>query len=165
MSVEHKQKMEFVYKPDGAPEQRWPFAPARMSNKESVLIERLTGWTFLEWQDQFFAGSVTAAHALLWILLRRKNPELDPDAVEFMFEEYDLERVDELGRRVDSVGRRLDADGKIIPAADLAAVDAAPEPQLPTGAELDEAVEEGKGESGPTSDSDGFDADRPNPGP
>lgn len=86
--------MQFVYKPSGTPEakwKRWDFAPAKMSNRDAEALEDLTDWTFLEWQQKLFAGSVRAVHAYLYLLLRKDDAKLKYDDVEFTDEEYDLE--------------------------------------------------------------------------
>lgn len=87
--------MFFVYKPEGAAPKKWEFAPDRLLNPEAEAIERVTKMTFAEWADAVLRGSVTALHALLWVMLKRADPTLTYDAVQFMLCEVDLELSDE----------------------------------------------------------------------
>lgn len=80
-----------VYKPEGADPKSWPFNPDKMLSSEVMLIERQTGMTFIEWGQALGAGSMTALHAALWVLLRRDMPDLDPEAVVFSMDDIDIE--------------------------------------------------------------------------
>lgn len=84
--------MKFSYKPEGADEPRvWQFDPNHMKSSEMMQVERMTGFTWAEWIDACSRGSMTAVHALLFVLLKRDMPELDPNAVEFELDQIDIE--------------------------------------------------------------------------
>lgn len=84
--------MKFSYKPEGADEPRvWQFDPNHMKSSEMMQVERMTGFTWAEWIDACARGSMTAVHALLFVLLKRDMPELDPNAVEFELDQIDIE--------------------------------------------------------------------------
>jgi hypothetical protein len=62
----------------------YTFDSERILNVEYMAIEKETGWTAIEWEIKLNTGSVTAATALLWIILRRHvNPAMDFSEVEF----------------------------------------------------------------------------------
>lgn len=83
--------MRFTYKPEGATKARsWPFEPLKLMSPEAEAVERLTGMPFNKWVEQVQEGSVTAIHGLLWVLLRRDNPTLKYDAVQFSMGEVDF---------------------------------------------------------------------------
>lgn len=87
--------MQFVYKPDGVEPRKWDFAPEKLMNVESEAIERVTKMTYTEWGHAVERGSVTALHALLWVLMKRSDPTLTYDAVQFSLAEVDFELSDE----------------------------------------------------------------------
>lgn len=88
--------MKFSYKPEGADEARvWDFDPNHMKSREMIAVERLTGMTWPEWIDACSRGSMVAVHALLYVLLKRDVPALDPDQVEFELDEIDFVVDDE----------------------------------------------------------------------
>lgn len=127
-----KRSMVFEYRPDGVPEEkwrRWPFEPGRMSNREAEAIEDVTGWTFVQWQDRFFSGSMRAVHAALWVYLRRdkERADLEYDDLEFTDSETWFGFVDVKGETIpdgDLVDETTgDAEGK--------ADESAPEPPSP----------------------------------
>lgn len=87
--------MQFVYKPEGAEPKKWDFDSGKLMNVESEAIERVSKMTFGEWTDAVQRGSVTALHALLWVMLKRGEPTLAYDAVQFNLSEVDFELSDE----------------------------------------------------------------------
>lgn len=87
--------MKFSYKPEGADEARvWDFDPDKMKSGEMIAVERLTGLTWPEWIDACSRGSIVAIHALLFVMLKRDMPGLDPGEVEFELDEIDIEASD-----------------------------------------------------------------------
>lgn len=82
--------MKFVYTAEGADPKSWPFNPKKLMNAEAEAIERQTGMTFSEWEDRVTRGSITATHALLWVLLKRDVPTLKYDEVVFNASEVAL---------------------------------------------------------------------------
>lgn len=102
--------MQFVYKPTGAPEQRWDFNPDKLMSPEAEAIERLTGTTFGKWVEDIKAGSMLALRAYLWVMLKRKEPTLKADQVQFSFSEVDLEPSrDELETAREELQAKVDA--------------------------------------------------------
>lgn len=87
--------MRFVYKPEGAEPRSWDFAPDRLLNVEAIAIEKVTGLTLAGLMAGIKAGSMTAITGLLWVLLRRKEPTLRFEQVQFSFSEVDFEVDDE----------------------------------------------------------------------
>ena len=82
--------MQFVYKPEGA-RKVWPFEPGRIMNAEAEVIEKRTGMTFVQWTDAVLEGSMLATHGLLFVLLKRENPTLKWDDVQFCIDDVDFE--------------------------------------------------------------------------
>lgn len=87
--------MQFVYKPEGADPRKFEFDPTKLMNPEAEAIERVTKMTFGEWGTAVTKGSMTAVHALLWVMLKRSDPTLAYDAVQFSLADVDFELSDE----------------------------------------------------------------------
>lgn len=83
--------MRFVYRPDGVEPRSWEFEPAKMMSPEAEAIERLTKMTFVQWQSAVQDGSMLAIRALLWVLLKRSNPGIKFESLEFSMGEIDWE--------------------------------------------------------------------------
>ena len=81
--------MLIIYRPDGAPEQTWEFDPQELLDVEATAIERVTGWTYGEFGEQFIKGSILARKALLWVLRKRTEPTLKFRDVAFRVRELD----------------------------------------------------------------------------
>lgn len=81
----------FVYKPEGADPRSWEFDPDLLPSSEAEVIEEYTGWAYPEWWGHYRRGSMKAAHALLFVMLRRDAPTLEWDQVQFTISEYDIE--------------------------------------------------------------------------
>jgi hypothetical protein len=112
--------MQFVYKPEGIDPKKWDFAPEKLMNPESEAIERVTKMTFGEWADAVTRGSVTAIHALLWVLLKRADPTLTYDAVQFSLSEVDFELTDEESAEMKTVLEAKVANGEELSPGDAA---------------------------------------------
>lgn len=83
---------KFIYKPEGAEPLSWTFDPEKMKSSEIMAIEKLTGLTYAEWADAAERGSITAVHALLFVLLRRDRPQLDASQVpDFELDEIEMQ--------------------------------------------------------------------------
>jgi len=65
-----------IYKPEGATERRWTYAPDKILSSEAEAIEKITGITYEEFGQALIKGSMTARRALLWVLLKREEPTL-----------------------------------------------------------------------------------------
>lgn len=107
--------MIFTYKPAGGTERVWEVKAGRLLSPEMEAIEKVTGVFYPEWNRTLLDGSVTAARALLWVLLKRENPTLKYDAVQFTYDEFDLDYD-------------LDEKADIVANYDAAIEDGAPEP-------------------------------------
>lgn len=86
---------KFVYAPEGAEPRDWDFEPNRLPSKDAELIERRTGMHFGQWLDAIDAGSMLAYHALLFVFLRRDNPGLQWDQVDFTFADVGIRLSDQ----------------------------------------------------------------------
>lgn len=82
--------MRFVYKPEGADERSWDLDFEKMKSSEWILIEDKAGFTSVEFGDAMKRGSMKAAKALLWVLLKRSMSTLSWDSLEFTMAEFDL---------------------------------------------------------------------------
>lgn len=96
--------MIFTYTPAGAEPREWQFRPLDVTSREAELVEDYVGLTFAQWSARFYAGSIKARRAALWLLLRREDPNLGLDDVEFRMTElrcvYDGSEDAELRRQV-----------------------------------------------------------------
>lgn len=86
--------MQFVYRPDGA-ERRWDFDPMKLMNAEAEVIERRTGMMYGDWSSQVTQGSMLALHGLLFVMLKREEPTLKWDEVQFNLSMVDFEVDDQ----------------------------------------------------------------------
>jgi hypothetical protein len=82
--------MIVVYKPEGATPREWKFEPTRLMSPEVESLERLTGMTFGNWMTAVTDGSFTAIHGLLYVMLKRSNPTLKWDEVQFCLDDIDF---------------------------------------------------------------------------
>lgn len=87
--------MRFVYKPEGAEPRSWDFAPDRLLNVEAIAIEKVTGLTLAGLMAGIKASSMTAITGLLWVLLKRGEPSLRFEQVQFSLSEVDFEVDDD----------------------------------------------------------------------
>lgn len=74
---------KFTYKPEGAEPKTWDFSFGKFMSPERIVIEKLTGLGWAEFQHALGRDSTIAIHALLYVLLKRENPTLTPDQVQF----------------------------------------------------------------------------------
>lgn len=61
----------------------YEFEDTSTDNVELMAIERVTGQTIAEWAESINRGSMTATTALIWIVRRRKEPDLQFEDVHF----------------------------------------------------------------------------------
>ena len=54
----------------------WSVKPEKMLSTEAEMIEGVTQKTFVEWGQALFNGSTICGRALVWVLLKRENPNL-----------------------------------------------------------------------------------------
>lgn len=72
-------------------EEEFDFDFASPSNRDVMVIEKVTDLTYKEWAEKVQAGSITALTALVYMLKRRGNPKLRFDDVEFNLGEFGIE--------------------------------------------------------------------------
>ena len=82
--------MYVIFRSDGE-EQRYHFDAVKVTNFEAEAVERETGWTWSEFGERLQRNSVTAMHALLWILQRRVHPTLKYRDVAFDMGQIEVE--------------------------------------------------------------------------
>lgn len=75
-------KMQIVYRPGKADEQKWIFDRQNPSWDVSYPVEKATDWGWLEFLKRLDAMSPTAWRALLWALRKRDEPRLKLEFVE-----------------------------------------------------------------------------------
>lgn len=84
--------MKVTYRPEGAEPREWTGVKrGKIMSPEAELIERHTGWRFGQWWDELFADSMLAAHALLYVLLKRSTPTIKWEDVQFCEDDYSLD--------------------------------------------------------------------------
>lgn len=87
--------MKIVYTPEGADPRSWDFDPMKLMSAECMAIEKLTRLTYVEALNQLSRGSMTAIHAVLYVLMKRTLPTLTPSEVQFSLDEIDLVQEDD----------------------------------------------------------------------
>lgn len=106
--------MKLIYTPDPEkPSQTYDFEPSKLLSAEAEAIEDLKArWdTFEEFGQLFLKGNAKAHRAALWVMMRRVNP-----AVRFEDLNYPLEALritftdDEANRFIESIRSNPDLD-------------------------------------------------------
>lgn len=87
--------MRFSYTPEGADKRTWDFKPGKLMSVEAEVIERLTGLTYKQFTESLGETSITATHALLYVLLKRSDPTLKYDQVQFCIDEIEFDLDDD----------------------------------------------------------------------
>jgi len=89
-----------VYAPEGAKERRWTYQPEKLMSSEAEAIEKVTGLTYEEFGQALLKGSATARRALLWVLMKREEPQLrhasvDPPVgtLKLEYEQHELRSI------------------------------------------------------------------------
>lgn len=75
-----------TYAPEGAEPRQWEFDSEHLLSSEAELIESVGGdvWmSYPEWLLYLSSGNMRADRALIWMLLRRDNPDLEFDALDY----------------------------------------------------------------------------------
>jgi len=90
---------KLTYSPEGADPRTWEVPLERLLSSEAMAIERVTKMSYGEWKQAVWKNSMTAVHALLWVLMKRESPTLKPEQLEFC--EADIE-LDALPSEVDN---------------------------------------------------------------
>jgi hypothetical protein len=85
--------VKLIYTPEGEASQEFEFDPDNPFNLEAEALESVGGEA---WQDYpgFFerigSGNIRARRALLWVMLRRNQPDLRFADVVFKLSEFDV---------------------------------------------------------------------------
>jgi hypothetical protein len=117
--------LRLTYTPEGAPPEQFDFDPDKVLSLEAEALENVGGeaWdSYADWLDRIGNGNIRARRALLWVMLRRSNPELRFVDVVFRLDEFGIEDVEE----PEPVGKES-ADGSPI---DGESLERATEPSL-----------------------------------
>jgi hypothetical protein len=70
----------------------WPeFKPNKMMSTEAEAIEGVTSMTFVQWGQALLNGNALCGRALVWVLLKRQNPNLRFKHVDFPIDELSVE--------------------------------------------------------------------------
>lgn len=96
--------MRLTYRPAAGEPREWTFRPLDLESREAELVEDTTGLTYAQWAARFYSGSIRARRVALWLLLRREQPALALDDVQFRMTEfgcfYDGSETGELRRQI-----------------------------------------------------------------
>lgn len=87
--------MRITYTPEGADPKVFDFKPGKLMSPEAEAIERHTGLTYKQFADALGETSMTCTHALLYVFLKRGNPTLKYEQVQFCMDEINFDLDDE----------------------------------------------------------------------
>lgn len=73
--------MIVTYTPEGEEVRRWEFDAADLTAGEAEDVEEALGIPFDDWQYNLHRGYAKARRGLLWLMLRREQPDLRFDAL------------------------------------------------------------------------------------
>ena len=93
-------KIRVVLAPKDSEPQTWEFDPDDADNIEAEQLESVGGevWdSYGQWLELMGRYNARAIRAMLWILMRRTDPNMDFDLVRFRTSELDLDVVNEPG--------------------------------------------------------------------
>jgi hypothetical protein len=91
-------KARLTYQPPGGEFQSWDIDPDDFDNLEAESLEIVGGETWDSYGQWFFLmarGNMRAIRALLWMLLKRTNPDLDFNEVRFRTNEVDMQDLED----------------------------------------------------------------------
>lgn len=81
-----------TYQPEGVEQPLvFEFEFGRLMSPERIVIERLTGMGWEEVKGFFFKKSTVVLHAFLYVMLKRSEPTLKPEQLEFCDDDLDLD--------------------------------------------------------------------------
>jgi hypothetical protein len=79
--------MIVTYLPAAAEPREWTFRPMEVSSREAELVEEYLAVTYAMWVKAFQTGSIKAQRIALWLLLRRDDPTLPLESVDYQVRE------------------------------------------------------------------------------
>jgi hypothetical protein len=103
-------RLRLVYTPDGGISQQFEFDADNPLSLEAEALEGAGGevWAdYADWLLRVGSGNIRARRALLWVGLRRTQPELRFSDVVFHLNEFAIEDADE---EPEPVGKGSDGD-------------------------------------------------------
>ena len=88
--------MNIALKSENLGTYEWPsFKPNKIMSTEAEAIEGVTQMTFVQWGQALLNGNALCGRALVWVLLKRQNPNLRFKHVDFPIDELSVELDDE----------------------------------------------------------------------
>jgi hypothetical protein len=88
--------MNVAFKSEKFGDHEWPnFKPNKMMSTEAEAIEGVTQMSFVQWGQSLLNGNALCGRALVWVLLKRQNPNLRFKHVDFPIDELSVELDDE----------------------------------------------------------------------
>jgi hypothetical protein len=95
-----------TFQPEGADPQTWSYQWSKLLSPECIAMEQATGMDYAtELVPALVRGNMTALTALLWIHLRRDQPDLRFDQVQFCLDDLKLEDDDPVEAPVKGKGK------------------------------------------------------------
>jgi hypothetical protein len=84
--------MYLIYHPEGSEEPtRWKYNPNKLMSAEREAIERRTSMDYLAFAQAVVSGNSLCRRALLFTFLKRENPKLRFEDVDFAWDELELQ--------------------------------------------------------------------------
>lgn len=84
--------MYLVYQPEGSDgPKRWKYDPKRLMSAEREILERKTSRNYTAFAAGVEQGSSLCRRALLFVFLRRENPKIRWEDVDFAWDELEVE--------------------------------------------------------------------------
>lgn len=84
--------MYLVYHPEGSDEPtRWKYNPNKLMSAEREAIERRTSMDYLAFAQAVVSGNSLCRRALLFTFLKRENPKIRFEDVDFAWDELELQ--------------------------------------------------------------------------
>lgn len=84
-----------VYTPEGGSKRTWTVDMDNPAWDLTYGTETATGWPWGEFGMKLSMGSVVALRAMIWVLRKRDEPKLAIDSVQVLFNEVDIEDVED----------------------------------------------------------------------
>lgn len=73
----------------------YEFDDTTTDNVDLMAVERVTGMTIPEWADAIGRGSMLSITALIWIMRRHNEPNLEFDEVHFHPASLSIEKIED----------------------------------------------------------------------
>ena len=86
---------QLTYAPEGADPKVWDLDFGKLLSPERIAIEKMTGLGWRDVQKGFYNDAGVVMHALLYILLKRDRPTLQPKEVVFASDDITSDITDD----------------------------------------------------------------------